>query len=458
MNSQSVFILIILSFPVVWSKGTPIAPIPESLNKAYSIDEQGHFVTDIMIGLSLTDTLSGPFCGGDQNNNCEGEVYLLPDISTDCSDENITISWQLDIENDSTYNATGADALTGSLPLGHHRVSFRVNDGCDSAKIDIEFDIIDCIAPAIVCYEMVIPEIQFHEGPWRVYASEWVAFGGDSSSNCTPIQYRINRLEDLNEDGILNEEDYPLSPPDSNFIEITCSYVDACDFQNGISVLVWAIESSEDGVNDWSAHESILYIPYPIYDVCSILPFESNLEGEISTEEGDRVENVQVERLNGGASDVYITGANGQYNFSFDPYNCDVYRITPQLDDHPTNGVSTFDMILIMRHIQGVQSLNSPYKMIAADVNNSGGITTFDLVELRKLILNIETDFSNNTSWRFVDHSYEFPDLENPWAESFPELLNLFHVYENLEHMDFVAVKIGDVNGSAVTNSVEDEN
>ncbi|MEZ4931408.1 MAG: hypothetical protein R2788_04655 [Saprospiraceae bacterium] len=61
-----------------------------------------------------------------------------------------------------------------------------------------------------------------------------------------------------------------------------------------------------------------------------------------------------------------------------------------------------------------VELLDSPYKMIAADANKSNSITTFDLVQIRKLILFINTDLPNNTSWRFVDKAYAFSNPAEP--------------------------------------------
>jgi hypothetical protein len=128
--------------------------------------------------------------------------------------------------------------------------------------------------------------------------------------------------------------------------------------------------------------------------------------------------------------------------------------VTPTKDNDPLNGVSTFDLVLINKHILGLEPLNSPYKMIAADANNSRSITTFDIVELRKLILGIYTELPNNTSWRFVDENYQFP---NP-VESVPGYLpgNVSVADLQASHLDddFVAVKVGDVNGNVVTSSL----
>ncbi|MBK9583675.1 MAG: hypothetical protein IPO48_17815 [Saprospiraceae bacterium] len=65
------------------------------------------------------------------------------------------------------------------------------------------------------------------------------------------------------------------------------------------------------------------------------------------------------------------------------------------------NGVSTLDLVMIQRHILGLQALDSNYKLIAADANNDGKVTASDLTDLRKLILGVTTALPNNTSWKF---------------------------------------------------------
>jgi large repetitive protein len=95
---------------------------------------------------------------------------------------------------------------------------------------------------------------------------------------------------------------------------------------------------------------------------------------------------------------------------------------------NPSNGVTTWDLVLISRHILGIQTLGSPYKIIAADANKSNSVTTLDMVHIRKVILQIEPGFPNNTSWRFVDKTFVFPNPANPFQTTFPEVIN----YNNL--------------------------
>jgi hypothetical protein len=92
--------------------------------------------------------------------------------------------------------------------------------------------------------------------------------------------------------------------------------------------------------------------------------------------------------------------------------------------------------------------------MIAADANNSRSITTFDIVELLKLILGIYTELPNNTSWRFVDKAYNFPNPTNPFVQIFPETKQIADMQASMDDENFVSVKVGDVNGNAVTSTL----
>ena len=126
---------------------------------------------------------------------------------------------------------------------------------------------------------------------------------------------------------------------------------------------------------------------------------QSFIAGRIINADGETVEAVDVS-VNGGVASM-STSENGTYQFTLAKGND--YTITPEKDIDPLNGVSTFDLVLMSKHILGITPLDSPYKQIAADVNKSGTITAYDMVQLRQLILNITKEFANNESWRFVD-------------------------------------------------------
>ena len=178
--------------------------------------------------------------------------------------------------------------------------------------------------------------------------------------------------------------------------------------------------------------------------------FESMVAGQITNPGGETVEAVNIS-ITGGMEETVTTGADGRYEFQA-PTGQD-YTVIPTKDIDHLNGVSTFDLVLISKHILGITRFDSPYKYIAADVNKSGTVTAFDMVQLRQLILNITSEFPANDSWRFVDAKHEFTE-SNPANEAFDELYHINNHNEDMENMDFIGVKIGDVNGNAQANSL----
>ncbi len=143
------------------------------------------------------------------------------------------------------------------------------------------------------------------------------------------------------------------------------------------------------------------------------------------------------------------TDGDGQFNFLNIPPLAN-YQLAPVYAADPLNGVSTYDLLLIQKHILGVDTLDSPFKLIAADANESGSITTFDILELRKLILGIYSNLKH--SWRFVPASWAFDDPADPFHPPFPEQLARMQVAENHTLENFVGIKVGDVNESAAPN------
>ncbi len=116
------------------------------------------------------------------------------------------------------------------------------------------------------------------------------------------------------------------------------------------------------------------------------------------------------------------------------------------------NGVTTYDLVLISKHICGLELLDSPYKIIAADANQSGSVTSTDVVDFRKLILGITTSLPNgNTSWRYINADHVFPNPTNPFQTPFPEN---WEGVPPASDIDFIAVKIGDVNNSHTPDDI----
>lgn len=161
------------------------------------------------------------------------------------------------------------------------------------------------------------------------------------------------------------------------------------------------------------------------------------------------VDNVNIE-ITDGAS-CLLNGLSSCAGYATCVCDYDTYTVTPTKDDNPMNGVSTFDLALISKHILGIEPFDSPYKIIAADFNKSNSVTIFDIVELRKLILGVYSDFPENTSWRFIDESFEFTDPATPFLDvPFPESVTLPVSASSPGEAGFIAIKTGDVNLSHI--------
>ncbi|MEZ4896905.1 MAG: T9SS type A sorting domain-containing protein [Saprospiraceae bacterium] len=176
-----------------------------------------------------------------------------------------------------------------------------------------------------------------------------------------------------------------------------------------------------------------------------------SVSGIIETEAGQLVENVKVSIEAQGFSFTSSTTNSGKYIFNNIPGH-ENYRIRPYKNDDPVNGLSTLDIVEIQKHILGIQRFTSPFQMLAADINKSNSVTAVDIIELRKIILGYSDQMPNNTSWRFVDSDYQFADIYQPWGAS--EMRPMQVVNEDKDNMNFIGVKVGDVNGSAKANGL----
>ena len=167
-----------------------------------------------------------------------------------------------------------------------------------------------------------------------------------------------------------------------------------------------------------------------------------NLSGIVHKETGQGIASVSVSLTSPGYPvQTTITDAQGRYTFPNIEAGRDV-TITAARNDNHRNGVSILDMVKIHRHLMNTEPFNSPYKLIAADVNGSQALSALDLVELRKLILGLYSVFPHSKSWKFLDADFDFSGQGDPAAIEFT-------VTGDITDLDFIGVKIGDVTNNA---------
>jgi hypothetical protein len=169
---------------------------------------------------------------------------------------------------------------------------------------------------------------------------------------------------------------------------------------------------------------------------------EFTITGKVLTPMNHGVRNVVVTLTGGSSPLTTTTDSNGNYSFKILP---GTYTLSPvkTYEKNKTNGISTLDVALIQAHILQRTPFNAAYKVIAGDANNSSGVTTGDILFLRRLILGTDTTLPNNRIWAFVDGDQTFANPLAPFP--FSATKTLTNQSTDITHT-FRGIKIGDVN------------
>ena len=321
----------------------------------------------------------------------------------------------------------------------NYRVVWSVEDKCGNRTYcQQKVKVVDSKSPSIICADV---NAELMQDPWvggsiKVWATDLMA--SPLADNCTPFNYLQQRL--VIEKDVASNGSYPSVL--SSSVTFTCA-------EAGLSVPVRLWTKDEAG------NANYCLAKVKVQDNINICtnPSGAGVYGSIRTENQDNIAGVNLSvTMNNANAGTALTTASGVYNIN-NLIQRNNYAVRANRDDLPLNGVTTFDIALMSRHILGIESLTSPYKIISADVNRDGEVSALDLLHTRRMILRMQTTFSNGTpSWRFINKQYQFNNPTNPLAEDFPEVVNFTNM-PLVAQADFIGLKVGDVNGSAWTGS-----
>ena len=147
----------------------------------------------------------------------------------------------------------------------------------------------------------------------------------------------------------------------------------------------------------------------------------------------------------GGSAQEVSTDSLGAFGFELDQPAAAQLSPASGPAELPANGITTLDILTIRRHVIGIATLSSPYAILAADVNGSSTVSTLDITLIRRLILGISTELPAGR-WKFVPSDHVFSSPSNPWT--YPASRPFTPGSTSLTGQDFIAVRLGDVNGS----------
>jgi hypothetical protein len=340
------------------------------------------------------------------------------------------------------WRNTPTATTLAQLPSGSHKIKWIVTNGCgQQSTCEYKFIIGDRKRPTIVCesFPFFSLPITIYNGALQLWASDFIQYAED---NITPAPQLVY--------GIRKKGTGTFFPYDTLGMTQTGVMYDCSEIGTNI-VEIWVMD--KEGNMDFC--EASFQIEDNTY---GCLPDSIFYGGQITTEINEGIEFVVIDGF--GTSNgvppyhnniLNLTDAEGKYNLIFDYSLNSNATITPTLESNPLNGVNTMDLILIKEHLLGTTPLNSPYKLISADANKSGSVTLFDVKEIRNLILGVYQHLPANSSWRFINKGQIFTNPFNPFADVLDEnssLDSIFHPF------DFIGIKIGDVDLTAIPHSL----
>ncbi len=382
-------------------------------------------------------TVPANFMVNNFDSVCGPALVTVPlPSATDCTPgPSLEWTFTLDLLSDGLNIIQGQGRNASQMmPNGIHKLVFSVNDKCGNiSKGTTIITVKDAKKPTPVAIHGLATDVGLMNGVAMVRVWARLFFlPGSAFDNCTPFanlkfSYSANTADTVR------------------------TYT--CDSVGTRNVRLWVTDlaGNQDVVNTYILIQNNMGActsPGPAPSLRTV-----GIQGEIMTEAGKSIDQVNVKIMNGEIAmpDAFI--AAGKFSAK-ELIIGQAYNIIPKKDINPMNGVSTIDMIMMQKHILGIQSLPTAYKMIAADIDRSGEVDAADLVELRKLILGLDKTFTKNESWRFVDGSYKFNSITSALHESFKEKYSIVDLQHAMA-IHFVGVKIGDVNESSLGSELQ---
>lgn len=379
------------------------------------------FVQHIYVTNNVAPVISAATCRDTticaQGASCIAQVLLTAAGTDDCMPQQISWSYRVDYGNNGSFevNANG-NSFSSLVERGTHRIVWQAKDGCGNTSTCTRiFTVKECKPPTPIALFGLVTNLTNPGPSSKVWASD---FNNFSSDNCTPAgKLRFSFSSDVNDHTRMFD----------------CSKLGRQDLQ------LWVTDEDGNQAFTWT-----YIIVQDNHQLCGNMPRVS-IQGSIGTEDGVMLNDTKISLTGGETRKQCATNEEGKYFFKeLGMYN--TYEISPELKRKASEGVSTLDLVLIQRHILGLQKLDSPYKIIAADANNSGTVTSSDLVEIRKVILGQRDSFAHAPAWKFVESSYRFADPSHPWPH--PAIITYDNLDSDMTQSDFTAIKTGDVNNS----------
>ncbi|MFN4079385.1 MAG: hypothetical protein ACK4NS_00670 [Saprospiraceae bacterium] len=376
-------------------------------------------------------------------NSCqEANVLLTERAYTNCQNgTNMSYLYRVDLFNNGGIDLQAPkDTFSAKLPPGTHKIIWRANDNCGAVvQCSYLITVKDCQPPHLVCINGITRNLDEVNCNAKVWSSQFVL---NLSDNCiAPSQIQIGMRKKGEGSGFPDQDTvhYELCDQGFNLIEVWAK--DNNGLTTSCNGYVLVQKSGSECECKTSANLSLSgCVKSP--SGSPITPYRSAVR--VQSVAGVNTPYAHQATQNQNAPCFEMQVKNMPLGGTYQAY-LNIEKYGPIIE-----GVTTFDLVTINKHILGQQPLTNVYQALAADANSSGTITTFDIVEIRKAILGISDTFANAPSWRFVHPIADTSDLLG-----FKNAIDTSEVSFTLDDdlslsgFEWVGVKIGDVNMSA---------
>jgi hypothetical protein len=134
------------------------------------------------------------------------------------------------------------------------------------------------------------------------------------------------------------------------------------------------------------------------------------VSGIVLTANDEVVPNVMVNLS--GTNNGMMTGMDGMFSFEFFN-NGFTGNLSARKTGDPKNGTNILDLIIMLKHIVGLESFDNPLQEVAGDVNQDGSVNILDVIVIQKVIASLEDSFPNDLVWTFYPSPLELQDGDN---------------------------------------------
>ena len=364
------------------------------------------------------------------NSSCTGFFSFSATGSDNCPTGVLKWAYEVDFDKDGTVDLTGkSSSFDASLSVGAHSIKWILSDGCENKDSCTKMvTVMDENPPVLTCpaEHTIVFNDQGQGGSITVIGL--LAGGADDDCSNFQLSFSFSANDDV-ESLLFNCNDLAAQSSMIQNVYVT-------DGSGNVASCKVSLRLSDPG------------------NVCGLNTSSVVLSGTVFTENNYTVDNVDMRLtdLSDRVLDQQMTPVSGEYAFT-DVLTDENYTLKPIKNDNYLNGVSTIDLVLIQNHILGLRSFDSPYKVIASDVDGSNTVSVIDLIHIRKLILGITDDLPIGRSWSFVDANHEFDDVLNPFP--YTDIITMMNVGTDYDDIDFVAVKMADVNDNVSIASAQ---